>query len=121
MVAYPDGSLADYLDSLKRLTAVVAESDATSLLPGHGPAVADPAQILADYLPIDGRALSRFARPSPTAHSPPWTSWIASIDRFPRRLCPQHSRARELNGITCAACSWAGFESPAHTCAATDS
>lgn len=50
VVAHPDGSLADYLDSLKRLTELVAESDATSLLPGHGPAVADPAQILADYL-----------------------------------------------------------------------
>jgi glyoxylase-like metal-dependent hydrolase (beta-lactamase superfamily II) len=39
MVAHPDGRLADYLDSLHRLSQRCPES--TVLLPGHGPAGAD--------------------------------------------------------------------------------
>jgi glyoxylase-like metal-dependent hydrolase (beta-lactamase superfamily II) len=37
VVAYPDGDLGDYLDSLRRLGRL----GAVAVLPGHGPALAD--------------------------------------------------------------------------------
>ena len=43
VVAHPDGRLADYLDSLRRLEELVAVRGLTDLLPGHGPALADAA------------------------------------------------------------------------------
>jgi glyoxylase-like metal-dependent hydrolase (beta-lactamase superfamily II) len=45
-----DGSLGDYLDSLRRLRAIAADTDLRSLLPGHGPLLADPAGVLDYYL-----------------------------------------------------------------------
>ncbi len=46
VVAHPDGRLRDYLDSLHRL----ADVGATTLLPGHGPVVENPAEVIAYYL-----------------------------------------------------------------------
>jgi glyoxylase-like metal-dependent hydrolase (beta-lactamase superfamily II) len=46
VVAYPDGRMRDYLDSLRRL----ADVGATTLLPGHGPIVENPAEVIAYYL-----------------------------------------------------------------------
>jgi glyoxylase-like metal-dependent hydrolase (beta-lactamase superfamily II) len=46
VVAYPDGRMRDYLDSLHRL----ADVGATTLLPGHGPVVENPAEVIAYYL-----------------------------------------------------------------------
>jgi glyoxylase-like metal-dependent hydrolase (beta-lactamase superfamily II) len=48
VVAWPDGDLAAYLDSLERLR-IVCES-ATILLPGHGPVLTEPATVVGDYL-----------------------------------------------------------------------
>jgi glyoxylase-like metal-dependent hydrolase (beta-lactamase superfamily II) len=45
-----DGSLADYLDSLRRLRALADEAGLAVLLPGHGPAVTGPAAALDYYL-----------------------------------------------------------------------
>ncbi len=45
-----DGSLGDYLDSLRRLRALAEETSLRSLLPGHGPLLADPAGVLDFYL-----------------------------------------------------------------------
>ena len=50
LVAWPDGRLGDYLDSLSRLRALVEESEVMRLLPGHGPALADPMAVLDAYL-----------------------------------------------------------------------
>ena len=50
VVAWPDGSLADYLASLRALTRLTHEHELTHALPGHGPATTDPAGLLADYL-----------------------------------------------------------------------
>jgi glyoxylase-like metal-dependent hydrolase (beta-lactamase superfamily II) len=46
VVAYPDGRLADYLDSLRRLR----ELGALAVLPGHGPELTDLAAVADAYL-----------------------------------------------------------------------
>jgi len=45
-----DGSLGDYLESLRRLRAIAESTDLRQLLPGHGPLLADPAAVLDFYL-----------------------------------------------------------------------
>ena len=45
-----DGSLADYLASLDRLRALADAERLRTLLPGHGPLLADPAGVLDFYL-----------------------------------------------------------------------
>ena len=45
-----DGSLADYLATLDRLRALADEQRLASLLPGHGPVLADPAGVLDFYI-----------------------------------------------------------------------
>ena len=49
VVAHPDGRLADYLDSLQRLRDL-AETEIDTLLPGHGPVVSAPIEVLDYYL-----------------------------------------------------------------------
>lgn len=50
VVAWPDGDLTAYLDSLARLRDLLATERVTSLLPGHGPQLADPASVIEAYL-----------------------------------------------------------------------
>ncbi|MEZ5184339.1 MAG: MBL fold metallo-hydrolase [Candidatus Nanopelagicales bacterium] len=50
VVAYPDGRLADYLESLQRLSDLVERAGATRVWPGHGPVLDDAAAVLAAYL-----------------------------------------------------------------------
>jgi glyoxylase-like metal-dependent hydrolase (beta-lactamase superfamily II) len=45
-----DGSLGDYLDSLRRLRVLADQTELETLLPGHGPLLADPAGTLDFYL-----------------------------------------------------------------------
>jgi glyoxylase-like metal-dependent hydrolase (beta-lactamase superfamily II) len=45
-----DGSLTDYLGSLRRLRALADETDLRVLLPGHGPLLPRPAETLDYYL-----------------------------------------------------------------------
>ena len=49
VVAHPDGRLADYLDSLERLRDLAVQ-DIDVLLPGHGPVLQDPVDVLDYYL-----------------------------------------------------------------------
>lgn len=49
VVAYPDGHLGEYLDSLHRIQDW-AQRGSLHVLPGHGPAVPDPVGILEHYL-----------------------------------------------------------------------
>ena len=46
VVAWPDGDMVAYMASLRRLAAL----EATVLYPGHGPALADPARSVRDYI-----------------------------------------------------------------------
>ena len=50
VVAWPDGSLESYLASLDRIEALTRAGAVTSLLPGHGPFVADAAATVTFYL-----------------------------------------------------------------------
>lgn len=50
VVAYPDGRLADYLESLRRLSDLVDRVGATRVWPGHGPVLPDAATVLQAYL-----------------------------------------------------------------------
>ena len=48
VVAWPDGHLGQYLDSLRRLRDLIG--DIGYLLPGHGPALGDPGHVLDAYM-----------------------------------------------------------------------
>ncbi|MFN8125057.1 MAG: MBL fold metallo-hydrolase [Candidatus Nanopelagicales bacterium] len=50
VVAWPDGSLRDYLRSLAELRSLTDTHDLTHALPGHGPATTDPGSLLDEYL-----------------------------------------------------------------------
>jgi glyoxylase-like metal-dependent hydrolase (beta-lactamase superfamily II) len=49
VIAHPDGHLASYLASLERLAELAHRTRAGWVLPGHGPASTQPAELLADY------------------------------------------------------------------------
>ena len=50
VVAHPDGRLADYLASLRRLERLAQEQDLTAVLPGHGPVLHRPLDAVRFYL-----------------------------------------------------------------------
>lgn len=50
MVAYPDGRLGDYLDSLRRLHTMASAFGVSTVLPGHGPVLADALGAVDYYL-----------------------------------------------------------------------
>jgi glyoxylase-like metal-dependent hydrolase (beta-lactamase superfamily II) len=49
VVAHPDGQLAAYLDSLSRLHDLAEAGVVTSILPGHGPVLADAMGAIEGY------------------------------------------------------------------------
>ena len=50
LVAYPDGALAEYLTSLKRIRELAVAGEIQQILPGHGPVVTHPIDALDYYL-----------------------------------------------------------------------
>jgi glyoxylase-like metal-dependent hydrolase (beta-lactamase superfamily II) len=50
VIAWPDGVLGPYLDSLARIRELVLEGAAARFLPGHGPVVDDPLPFIDFYL-----------------------------------------------------------------------
>ena len=50
VVAYPDGQLGDYLDSLSRLRDLAASVELNIVLPGHGPTLEHPADVIDAYI-----------------------------------------------------------------------
>jgi glyoxylase-like metal-dependent hydrolase (beta-lactamase superfamily II) len=50
LVAWPDGRLGDYLDSLRRLRDLADSASVRRLLPGHGPVLESPAEVIDAYL-----------------------------------------------------------------------
>lgn len=59
VVAHPDGRLGDYLATLRRLLALTASEEVTTVLPGHGPVPADAAGIVEFYLAHREQRLSQ--------------------------------------------------------------
>jgi glyoxylase-like metal-dependent hydrolase (beta-lactamase superfamily II) len=50
VIAHPDGRLGPYLDSLTRLRDLCAAAGVDLLLPGHGPVLPQPTDVLEGYL-----------------------------------------------------------------------
>jgi glyoxylase-like metal-dependent hydrolase (beta-lactamase superfamily II) len=50
VVAHPDGRLAPYLQSLRRLRDLAERHEAMAIWPGHGPALPDALTVIDDYL-----------------------------------------------------------------------
>ena len=50
MVAHPDGRLGEYLDSLRRLRSLTVDDGVDTVLPGHGPVLADARGAVEYYL-----------------------------------------------------------------------
>lgn len=50
LVAHPDGTLSDYLESLRRLRESAARHEFETVLPGHGPMLTDAVGVLDFYL-----------------------------------------------------------------------
>ena len=50
VVAHPDGRLADYLASLRRLEVLSRDGALRAVLPGHGPVLEHPADVVQAYL-----------------------------------------------------------------------
>jgi glyoxylase-like metal-dependent hydrolase (beta-lactamase superfamily II) len=50
VIAWPDGVLGPYLDSLARIRELVLEGAATRFLPGHGPVIDEPLAVIDYYL-----------------------------------------------------------------------
>ncbi len=50
VVAWPDGELGPYLESLRNLRELAGENRVRRILPGHGPLLLNPGQVLDGYL-----------------------------------------------------------------------
>lgn len=50
VVAWPDGNLREYLGSLDRLRRIAEERASSLVLPGHGPALGSPVEVIDGYL-----------------------------------------------------------------------
>ncbi len=50
LVAWPDGRLGEYLDSLRRLRDLTEAASVERLLPGHGPVLTAPGSVIDAYL-----------------------------------------------------------------------
>jgi glyoxylase-like metal-dependent hydrolase (beta-lactamase superfamily II) len=49
LVAYPDGDLGEYLESLQRLRDDCSENAMSAILPGHGPVLDHPLEVIEAY------------------------------------------------------------------------
>ena len=67
VVAHPDGRLGDYLDSLRLLRARSELVDAGMVLPGHGPALERPIEVIDYYLAHRAQRLEQ-VRTAAAAH-----------------------------------------------------
>ncbi|KQX61660.1 MBL fold metallo-hydrolase [Angustibacter sp. Root456] len=59
VVAHPDGRLADYLESLRRLGSLARDGRIGTVLPGHGPALDDATTVIDRYLAHRGQRLEQ--------------------------------------------------------------
>ncbi|MGH3305075.1 MAG: MBL fold metallo-hydrolase [Streptosporangiaceae bacterium] len=72
-----DGSLSDYLESLHRLRLLADQTGLNTLMPGHGPLLADPASVLDFYLGHRAERLDEVR------------AALAAGDRTPAKIVPR--------------------------------
>lgn len=118
VVAHPDGRLADYLDSLERLRDLVVERGSGHILPGHGPALSDPAAAIEAYLMHRQDRLAQIraalaylsageSPPSP-AELPEALVKVACVTPMCRCTCGQ--RPNSASGRNCSIWVWTASE-----------
>jgi glyoxylase-like metal-dependent hydrolase (beta-lactamase superfamily II) len=71
VVAHPDGRLGDYLDSLRRLQALTTEGGVRTILPGHGPVLADARGAVEFYLAHRASRLAQVETAVEEGHTTP--------------------------------------------------
>jgi glyoxylase-like metal-dependent hydrolase (beta-lactamase superfamily II) len=72
VVAYPDGALGPYLESLDHLLAFAnSPAGVTRLLPGHGPVLNDPSAVLTYYLTHRQERLNQVRAAIANGHTTP--------------------------------------------------
>lgn len=71
VVAHPDGRLGDYLDSLRRLQAMTTDGEIDTILPGHGPVLADARGAVEYYLAHRAHRLAQVETAVELGHSTP--------------------------------------------------
>ena len=50
VIAHPDGALAPYLESLQRIRSEIEAGDVQHILPGHGPFIDSPLEVIDGYI-----------------------------------------------------------------------
>ncbi len=90
----PDGNMADYIDSLDRLTAACAEHDVSFILPAHGHVMPDAPGAIAH---LKAHRLRREAKIAAILQAHPQSSideWLAlAYDDVPRQIWPVAKRS----------------------------
>lgn len=71
VVAHPEGRLGDYLDSLRRLQALTAGGVINTILPGHGPVLADAKGAVEFYLAHRANRLAQVETAVEAGHATP--------------------------------------------------
>ena len=94
VVAYPDGALGPYLDSLTRLRAFTnSPADVTRLLPGHGPVLEDPGAVLTYYLNHRQERLTQVREALAAGHTTPAAIVAHVYSDVPAALHPAAERS----------------------------
>lgn len=71
VVAHPDGRLGDYLDSLRALRELVLRENVRVVLPGHGPVLDDPQEVIEYYLVHRAKRLAQVETAVENGHRTP--------------------------------------------------
>jgi glyoxylase-like metal-dependent hydrolase (beta-lactamase superfamily II) len=94
VVAYPDGALGPYLDSLERLRAFAnSPADVLRLLPGHGPVIDDPSDVLTYYLNHREERLAQVREAIAQGHTTPESIVEHVYADVPQSLWPAAERS----------------------------
>ena len=86
VVAHPDGQLGAYLDSLDRLHRLVAEEEADTIWPGHGPVIADALGALDFYIAHRRERLDQVRDALRTFHARARAGEPLDHDAMPRQV-----------------------------------
>lgn len=85
VVAYPDGQLGPYFESIERMRALVAAGEVDTIWPAHGPVLGDAGAVLDFYLAHRRERLDQVRRALEQLKDQPHPEGIAE-DELPRRV-----------------------------------